>query len=379
MDDYNVNVLSEAKNEYSCRLVSILTPVIIEGIKSIFKEAKDLCIKNDEDDKYLMTFQNFLQRVPKWNSSIIDEETKRIIHVTNCNYLEDLVTCVHITQVKILTSVRVSQKQKKIDIDIPKLNSFIHRVYIEFARKVYKNVYLFEKDILPLQYQKNMRECEILCQESILNTIRTSIPVDKILRKYIDETVDEEVVEEVKEKHVIEDKPEEEVVDTSEYTDVTEKDDKEISVKKEETVATEKIDLVENKEDEDEDENLDGSAINSIKKDDEVMAKPLIDSTPSNRLSFNDNDSVLDMGTNKESLISAPKDIERLEEISRINEAKRKAEEAEDEFDEDEDDPPLKISGDDIKLDTLDVNDLTSNLELDLEPLPLLDDFEVLT
>ena len=154
MDDYNVNVLSEAKNEYSCRLVSILTPVIIEGIKSIFKEAEDLCIKNDEDDKYLMTFQNFLQRVPKWNSSMIDEETKRIIHVTNCNYLEDLVTCVHITQVKILTSVRVSQKQKKIDIDIPKLNSFIHRVYIEFARKVYKNVYLFEKDILPLQYQK---------------------------------------------------------------------------------------------------------------------------------------------------------------------------------------------------------------------------------
>ena len=377
MDDYNVNVLSEAKNEYSCRLVSILTPVIIEGIKSIFKEAEDLCIKNDEDDKYLMTFQNFLQRVPKWNSSIIDEETKRIIHVTNCNYLEDLVTCVHITQVKILTSVRVSQKQKKIDIDIPKLNSFIHRVYVEFARKVYKNVYLFEKDILPLQYQKNMRECEILCQESILNTIRTSIPVDKILRKYIDETVDEEVVEEVKEKHVIEDKPEEEKVDTSEYTDVTEKDNKDINVSKEETVTTEKIDLVENKEDED--ENLDGSAINSIKKDDELMAKPLIDSTPSNRLSFNDNDSVLDMGTNKESLISAPKDIERLEEISRINEAKRKAEEAEDEFDEDEDDPPLKISSDDIKLDTLDVNDLTSNLELDLEPLPLLDDFEVLT
>ena len=377
MDDYNVNVLSEAKNEYSCRLVSILTPVIIEGIKSIFKEAEDLCIKNDEDDKYLMTFQNFLQRVPKWNSSMIDEETKRIIHVTNCNYLEDLVTCVHITQVKILTSVRVSQKQKKIDIDIPKLNSFIHRVYIEFARKVYKNVYLFEKDILPLQYQKNMRECEILCQESILNTIRTSIPVDKILRKYIDETVDEEVVEEVKEKHVIEDKPEEEVVDTSEYTDVTERDNKEINVSKEETVATEKLDLVENKEDDN--ENLDGSAINSIKKDDELMAKPLIDSTPSNRLSFNDNDSVLDMGTNKESLISAPKDIERLEEISRINEAKRKAEEAEDEFDEDEDDPPLKISGDDIKLDTLDVNDLTSNLELDLNPLPLLDDFEVLT
>ena len=30
-----------------------------------------------------MTFQNFLSRVPKWNDTIIDEETKRI--VTNSN------------------------------------------------------------------------------------------------------------------------------------------------------------------------------------------------------------------------------------------------------------------------------------------------------
>ena len=40
MDDYNVNVLSEAKNEYSCRLLSILTPVIIDGVKSIFNDAE---------------------------------------------------------------------------------------------------------------------------------------------------------------------------------------------------------------------------------------------------------------------------------------------------------------------------------------------------
>ena len=59
MDDYNINVLSEAKNEYSCRLLSILTPVVIDGVKSIFNDAERLCIENDEDDKYLMTFQNF--------------------------------------------------------------------------------------------------------------------------------------------------------------------------------------------------------------------------------------------------------------------------------------------------------------------------------
>ena len=104
MDDYNVNVLSEAKNEYSSRLVTILTPLMLEGVKSIFDEATKLCLDNDEEEKYLMTFQNFLSRVPKWNDTIVEEETKRIVTNSRCSYLEDLLTCVHITQLKILIS-----------------------------------------------------------------------------------------------------------------------------------------------------------------------------------------------------------------------------------------------------------------------------------
>ena len=196
MDDYNVSVLSEAKNEYSLRLVSILCPLFIEGVKSIFNEAMSLCEENSEEDKYLMTFQNFLTRVPKWNNTIVNEETQRILRKSECSYLEDLLTCVHITQLKILTSIRVSTKQKKLDVDIPKLSEFIHKCYICFARKLYQNVYLFEKQKIPLQYQKNLRETELICKECILEVIRDSMPVDKILRAYIDETVDEEVVEE---------------------------------------------------------------------------------------------------------------------------------------------------------------------------------------
>ena len=62
MDDYNVNVLSESKNEYSARLLNIMSPLIIEGIKSIYNDAISICIENDEEDKYLMTFQNFLTK-----------------------------------------------------------------------------------------------------------------------------------------------------------------------------------------------------------------------------------------------------------------------------------------------------------------------------
>ena len=146
MDDYNVSVLSEAKNEYSLRLVNILTPLILEGIKSILKEAWQLCLENDEEVKYLMTFQNFLSRVTKWNQTIIDEETARILAKSGCSYLEDLLTCVHITQLKILTSIRVSQKQKKSSLIYPNyLNSFIRHTLNVPASFIPTSIFLNKK------------------------------------------------------------------------------------------------------------------------------------------------------------------------------------------------------------------------------------------
>ena len=43
--------------------------------------------------------------------------------------------------------MRTGSKQKKIDIQIPKLDDFIHKVYTNVARQVYKNVYIFENNI----------------------------------------------------------------------------------------------------------------------------------------------------------------------------------------------------------------------------------------
>jgi len=200
MDDFNVSSLHESKNEWGARLVTILTPIIIDGYKSILDESIKLCKDNNEMDKYLMTFQNLISRIPKWNQQIVEKERIRICETSKCNYLEDLITCVHIIQLKILTVMRVGQKQKKIDINIPKLDDFIHKVYINVARKVYKNVYLFEINIQPLLIQKYNRELEIIVQECILNTLRESIPVEAILKAYMDETIEEDVIEEIKEE-----------------------------------------------------------------------------------------------------------------------------------------------------------------------------------
>ena len=202
MDDFNLSTLHESKSEWASRVLIILTPLMIEGFRSIFNEANKMCVQNEEPEKYLMTFQNLLLNIPKWSNAMVEVERKRIIERSGCAYLSDLVTCVHITQLKILTAMRVGTKQKKINIDVPNLDTFIHKAYINAARKLYNNVYLYEA-AAPLQVQKNHRELEIIIQEHILNTIRESIPVETILRAYMDETMEEEVTEEIKEEVIV--------------------------------------------------------------------------------------------------------------------------------------------------------------------------------
>lgn len=320
MDDFVIPNLHESRNEWCARLVSILTPLIIEGIRSIYTEAWKMCVDNEEVSKYLMTFQNLLAQVPKWNSVIVEEERKRIIERSGCNYLEDLITCVHVIQLKVLTSVRVGTRQKKIDISIPRLDSFLHKVYIQTARKVYMNVYLFERGLSALQTQRHQRELEMLVQECIMNVIRDSIPTETIIRAYLDESVEQE------EEVIIEQIPEERPPEAATESVVT-------AVEEE---MPQKFPSIENLSDE-----------------------PVV-----SRLTFNNVDSMLnEFGA--EETIEVPKTVDNLERISDERAAQRRLEE---EMEAEEDriqihmTEPIELSG----FEELDDN---SNLDLGIEEL----------
>jgi hypothetical protein len=330
MDDFVISNLQESRNEWCSRLVGVFTPLITEGIRSIFNESWKLCIENDEAGKYLMTFQNLISRVPKWNANIIEEERKRIIERSGCNYLDDLITCVHIIQLKVLTCIRVGNKQKKIDINTPNLDNFIHKVYINVARKCYTNVYLFEKNISPLLTQRNNRELELIVQECILNTIRDSIPTEAIIRAYMDESVEQE------EEVIIENiEPEKEPEPIKELEKEKEKE----SVQENENTP---------------------QIVPSISN---IDNEPVV-----TKLTFNDYDSVLDSETGKVSDINAPKSIDRLEEISTARAIQRKLEE------EDDDDDKIKIHTDSIDLGEMDVFDM--NKSSSIGDMITLDDIE---
>lgn len=366
MDDFNVSSLHESKNEWGSRLLTILTPHIVEGLRSIFEEAVKLCRDNGEMDKYLMTFQNFITRIPKWNPNIIESERRRIVDKSGCGYLEDLVTCVHIIQLKLLSAIRVGQKQKKIDITIPKLDDFIHKIYINVARKTYKNVYLFELNIPPLQIQKHHRELEIIVQECILNTVRDSIPVEAILQAYMDETVEEHVTEEIKEQ---------EIEDPNKSAEKANEKPKIIS-------ETKESDASEAAKEDSGPRQLESDPVTAILEQNKLEAQlafPELTSdttggSSSSKLSFNDVDFARD-SENNEHVIEAPKSYDRLEEISAMRNAQRK--QAEEEDDDDDENIKLQIFDQDVALDSLDVHNIEFP-ELKLEPDLLLDDVEVL-
>jgi hypothetical protein len=313
MDDFTPATLHESRNEYTSRLISILCPLIMEGYLSIFSEAWTLCEDNDETEKYLMTFQNLISRVPKWNSEIIEKEKDRIIENSGCTYLEDLLTCVHIIQLKMLTTIRVGKKQKKIEIEIPRLEDFIHKSYIQVARKLYTNVYLYEKYVTPLQKQKHTREIEIIVQECILNAIRETLPIESVLRSYMDESIEEDYIETIQEEKI----PIKEVETEKERPDETEADKLKVEA--------------------------DALTISTQESNDKKQG-----------ISFNDNDSVMSRD-NKEEIVNAPKTIERLEQISNMRNEERKLEDDDDDDDDGDNSFKIKIGGDveKISLDSL--------------------------
>ena len=211
--------------------------------------------------------------------------------------------------------MRVGQKQKKIDINIPKMDDFIHKTYINVARKVYKNVYLFEVGIQPLQIQKNYREIEIIVQECILNTVRESIPVESILKAYMDETVEEDVVEEVSEK-------------------ITE-------------------------------EPIKATMVEPVAENDKQFV--------SSKLKFDDVDYMQATDGNI-SNVNAPKSLDRLEEISEMRNTQRKMDEDEE---EEEDRDKIHISAESFNLDTMDIHNIEEP-KIDLLPDLLMDEIEIL-
>lgn len=185
-DALNVNVLNVAKDEYTKQLNSILSPLIMEGIESIYSDAKK--VENEHD--VIHNFQLLLKEVPTWNTHIISTECNRIQSV--CDWMHDLVTAVFVTNVKILTSVKIVNKAKQFKLKMPNFDTFIHAVYIEAARFFFHNPFLLYEYDRITKRNKNRKEALKNIQNCVEETIRVLLPVQHILKEYMQDNGEEE-------------------------------------------------------------------------------------------------------------------------------------------------------------------------------------------
>ena len=188
MDGADISVYGEAKGEYTRQLCVYLVPCLESYFLELLDEAKVLAAN---PSKTLWHFQSLMQSIPDWNQDKVTKETDRIQADCKCDYLEDLLTAVFIAHTKVLSAIRLTTRQKKLQITIPKIDHFLHRVLSDSARSLWTNAYLFA-ETNSIDKQKNLRQVSALLQESVLQGIRGLLPVKSILREYLNDDEDDE-------------------------------------------------------------------------------------------------------------------------------------------------------------------------------------------
>jgi flagellar biosynthesis/type III secretory pathway chaperone len=192
----NHNILVEAKKEYTNQLLQVLKPRIYEGFKSIYDDTVSILGKeyieyNTQTSSVIKSFQKALRDIPLWNQEMINREYERILNSSKCDYFEDLIETVFITNIKILSSVQMNSNDPiGLQVNIPSPVHFIHKCYIESAKEIYKNPYVFEnsKNMTPKEKHTNIRDSITYIENSINSAIRELLPIRDILRQGISKT-----------------------------------------------------------------------------------------------------------------------------------------------------------------------------------------------
>lgn len=175
----NLNLLIELKKEYTEILLELLTPIVYEGIESIYKDAKN----NSSEDQILKIFQALLKKIIDWEEKIVMKEYNRIIYKTKKNspWIVDLIRAVIKANITILT---VNKIPENVYEDINILN-FIHLVYIETGRRLWNNPFLFYHKYSSIEVKRNLRDSLQIIKEAIESAIRKILPMNLILNKYL--------------------------------------------------------------------------------------------------------------------------------------------------------------------------------------------------
>lgn len=197
MHYYEKNIV-DIKHEYTQFLTHIMTPLIYEGIKSMYNkalEAEKKYMQLAKDDSriknpgVLKIFQHFLKGIPSLNINLIEAEMIRIRDSSkHADIFEKLIKAVIKSTIIVLTYNSSGQQCKIVNEKIhEKIDSkeFIHKIYVECAKQFYANPELYWHQYQSIELKRNQQQCFDIINKSISIAIKQSIPMNDILEEYL--------------------------------------------------------------------------------------------------------------------------------------------------------------------------------------------------
>jgi hypothetical protein len=194
---YERNIV-EIKTLYTSFLINIITPLIYEGIKSVYNNAltvenkfieKGKVDPNIENPGILKIFQLCLKDIPTLNQYEIENETSRIKEKSKCSeWFDDLIKAVVKSHIILLTynaSGKTCKTVKDKHHEGIKTSDFIHKCYIECARNFYNYPEIFYHKYSTLDIKRNQREAQEMIKTSINEAIKKMLPIKLILQEYL--------------------------------------------------------------------------------------------------------------------------------------------------------------------------------------------------
>ena len=176
-----------AKTHLREHLVSLIVPPVSDGFWSIYDSAKELCERNGQLDQVLRTFQNMLTKIPEWTDATLTTEVERIVKITKCSYMDDLLMGVFISYMRSFASLhyRGSSSEIKIDFNRPSFAKFVHELYKHSGRKLWQVAYYFKTLGVTSEVQaRNRQEIEKVITDCMEQVIRGFLPWEAIAKKY---------------------------------------------------------------------------------------------------------------------------------------------------------------------------------------------------
>lgn len=170
------NNLLEAKTFFLQYLGDIIKPFSFDFFNNIYKN-----VKTAKQNEILKNFQIKLSEINSYNIDYIQDIYNDFINKSKCDFFQELIQIIFMSYTIVLTSLN-SNKEEKIDLDVPSSSKFLYKVLLEIARRTYEKPHLFKDfDMSAVDILNNRSVFMDLVEGSIERTIRGLLPVKKLI------------------------------------------------------------------------------------------------------------------------------------------------------------------------------------------------------